>query len=256
MRTTFSPVRDSWQPPIELQRSTPREVQLTATGKAAVIATFLLTAAAIFGSVLLGGRAVEDRRRWEAWNADAAPTSAVVAGLRKRGSGESTRYYVDYTYRVGDQVYAASSTVRSHAWKSLRQGQTFDVRYRKSAPATSWLPGKEPEGVPWFAAPLLGISLLIPVPVMAYFLRKQRRLLEEGRAAKGTVTSSKRMSHERGSYFRVAYEFETIAGGRRSGNYTVNRQAPQPGESLVVIYHPEEERWSAKYPLSMVRVRD
>src|SRR3954469_1227594 len=86
----FSRKSSTWEPPIELQRSTPREVSLTAKGKAAVIGMILLIVAAVFGSVFLAAKAKADEQRWTAWQAEAVSTQGEVTGLQKRGSGDDT----------------------------------------------------------------------------------------------------------------------------------------------------------------------
>jgi hypothetical protein len=87
-----------------------------------------------------------------------------------------------------------------------------------------------------------------------YSIRRQRRLLEEGRAARATVVTTKKVSTQHGAHYVVTYEFETMSGTRRSGKYSANRKPPEIGEQLIVVYHPDEEKWSSKYPLALVRV--
>lgn len=252
----FSYKSSAWQPPSELQRSTPREVQLTGTGKAAVVAMIALVVTAVAGTIALAAKATADESRWKSWSAEAVSTQGEVTALGKRGSGDNTKYYVSYSYREHQTSYSATGTVRSREWRRMKQGDTLEVVYRRSEPGQSWLPGHEPKGVPWFAPLLFGVSVLIPVPVMARLLKRQRQLLELGRAAEATVVEAKRRSHEKGSYYAVQYEFQTIAGSRRNGKFNVNRKPPAVGDRLTVVYHPDEESWSARYPLSLVRVRE
>ncbi len=244
----------SWQPPIELQRSTPREVGLTGSGRVVAVVMVLLIVSAVGFAVWMSNKSVSEARQWQAWQADAMPAQGEVMALRKRGRGDETKYYADYRYRVGDTRYTATASIRAREWRSLKQGDALPVFYLKSQPGQSWLPGHEPKGMPSWVGLLTGVALLIPAPGLAYAIHRQRRLLEEGRAARARVTTKKKVSHDRGSHYRIDYEFETLEGSRRTGKYNVNRRPPEVGDELIVLYHPDEEKWSAKYPLSLVRV--
>ena len=104
------------------------------------------------------------------------------------------------------------------------------------------------------AAFLMPLCLLVPAVLLTRELRRQRRLLEEGRGAQARVTVVKGHSTDKGRQYRVTYEFATREGSQRTGRYTALRQAPDVGAEIVVLYHPDEEKWSARYPLSLVRV--
>jgi hypothetical protein len=244
-----------WEPPIELQRSTPRDVQLSRAGRAVVLLMIVLVAAATAGSLLLASRASEDEHRWAAWQKEAVAASGEVTQIRKRGRGSDSKYYVDYGYRAVDRDFSGTAMVRSREGRALKQGDTVSVFFRRSEPSQSWLSGHEPRGVPWWSALLIGMALLAPIPILAFVIRRQRRLLEEGRPALATVTALKKVSSQHGAHYTVRYEFVTTSGSRRAGKYTAQRRSPIVGDSLIVVYHPDEE-WSSRYPLSMVKVRD
>ena len=243
-----------WVPPLELQRSTPREVTLTAQGKALVVAIIVFIVTAIVGGAALASKASADQQRWAEWKSEAVSTRGEVTGLRKRGSGDSTKYLVDYSYRVPETDYASTQQVRSGEWKRLHQGDKIDVVFRRTEPSQSWLPGHEPDGMPWYVAILWCGMFLVPAPILAFRLRQQRRLLEEGRSALAKVVGKKKVSHDRGSYYRIDYEFETIEGARRTGRFNTNRKPPEVGEGLIVVYDRDEEKRSAKYPFSLVKI--
>jgi hypothetical protein len=250
----FSHNTKTWEPPLELQRSTPREVTLTAQGKALVVAILLFATAAIAGGVALAGKASADEHRWAAWKAEAVLVQGQVTGLRKQGSGDNSKYFVDYSYAVNGEVYAASESVRPGEWRRRKPGEPIEVAYRRSEPAQSWLPGHEPTGVPRYAAFLLGGGMLIPALILAHTIRRQRWLLEEGRAARAKVVGKKNISHEHGRHYRIDYEFQTLEGAKRSGRFNVNKKPPEIGEELIVVYDRDEEKRSARYPLSLVKV--
>jgi len=250
----FQQNKKTWEPPVELQRSTPREVQLTGAGKATFVLTVLLVVSAVGAAVWMSTIAASDARRWQAWQAEAVPVQGQVTNLRKHRSSKNTDSYVDYQYRAGDRSYSASAKVRSSEWKRLKQGDPIIVFYRKSELGQSWLSGHEPTGIPSGLGLVAGLTLLAPVPLLVYSIRRQRRLLEEGRAARATVVTTKKVSTQHGAHYLVTYEFETMSGTRRSGKYSANRKPPEIGEQLIVVYHPDEEKWSARYPLALVRV--
>ena len=250
----FSHKSSTWEAPIELQRSTPREVTLTAAGKAALMAMFVLILGAVVGSALLAAKAKADAERWTAWQAESVSTQGVVTGSRKRGSGDDTKYWVDYTYRAGESTQAASAKIGSREWRRIEIGSTIAVEYRRSNPAQSWIPGHEPRGMPPFVPVLVGLSLLLPSPIAGYLIHRQKRLLEEGRAARATVVKTKKIHHQHGVTYRVAYEFETLSGGLMTGKMDVQGNAPAEGSDITILYHPDEPTWNARYPLSLVKV--
>ena len=250
---TFNRNANTWEPPLELQRSTPREVRLTAAGKAAVIAMIVLIAAAVVGSALLAAKSQADEQRWKAWQAEAVSTSGEVTGLRKRGSGDDTKYWLDYSYGGGEAIYRGSAKIGAREWKRLRSGDTIEVVYRRSEPSQTWLPGHEPKGVPSFAPVLTGLALLFPVPFLLYGLRRQKRLLEEGRAALAKVVKTKKIHHQHGTVYRVGYEFQTLSGGLAKGKADVNKNVPAEGSGIIVLYHPDDPAWNTRYPLCLVR---
>jgi hypothetical protein len=109
------------------------------------------------------------------------------------------------------------------------------------------------------------LLLMAPLALMAgaaaglglvFIIRRQRRLLSEGRAAIARVTASttrKRGAHGSHSTNRVVYEFELGGGRVRSGRYETQKAAPPIGGEFVVLYDPDRPERSAKYPLALVR---
>jgi len=252
---TFQQKSNTWEPPIELQRSTPREVTLTGAGRAASVGAVLLVVGAVVMFALMYGTASADAERWAAWQAEAVAAEGRVTEARRVGSGDNRKMALTYQYAANGSVYEGRARLNYKRWRNVSAGMTIGVSYRRSEPSVNWITGAtEPKGIPILAAILAPLSLLIPVPIIVFQIRRQRRLLEEGRAARATVTAAKKVSSQHGSHYRIAYEFETLSGARRSGKYQANRKPPEVGEPLIVVYHPDEEKWSARYPLSLVRV--
>ena len=95
---------------------------------------------------------------------------------------------------------------------------------------------------PYLLAAMLAVpAFLLPIPV-----RRQARLLAEGRPAPGRVTGFKKTDKA----IRVQYEFRLLNGALAKGK--VNRsKAPVEGAPLCVLYDPENPRRNALYPLSL-----
>jgi len=89
-------------------------------------------------------------------------------------------------------------------------------------------------------------AFLLPIPV-----RREARLLAEGRPAPGRVTGFKKIDQS----IRVQYEFRLLNGTVAKGK--VNRSKPPVvGAPLCVLYEPENPRRNALYPLSLVRLEN
>lgn len=251
---TFSRNTTIWVAPVELQRSTPRETELTKAGKAVAVVAVLLAIAAFVGAVLLAQKSMRDAARWESWKAEAVGVQGEVTRISKTGSGDNTRYWVDYQYTAGDRTLQATAHIRRERWRSLKQGDAIQVFYRRSSPATSWLSGVEPTGMPAWVPVVVALSMVLPVVLMIWQLRRQRHLLEEGRAALARVTKVSKSSTQHGKMFRVEYEFTTLEGSVRRGRWDAGKGAFEVGQEFTVIYLPDEEKWNARYPLALVRV--
>jgi hypothetical protein len=252
---TFSEKAKTWEPPAELQTSTPRQVQLTRLGKTvAVLATLL----ALFAVGLTGwmmNQAEADAARWSSWQSDATPAQGHITYMRQTVSGKNRVYRVEYAYPVGDLTYGGVGTVSEREWKFMRQGDGIRVFYRKSEPGLSWISGHEPKGVPWWAGPLTGTAMLIAPILLVWNLRRQRRLLEEGWPAKATITRVTRVRQQKGgATYRIDYAFDTMNGDPATGRSQARENVPNEGSQATVLYVPENARRNALYPLCMVRV--
>jgi hypothetical protein len=94
-------------------------------------------------------------------------------------------------------------------------------------------------------------GLLIPLPLLS-----QRRLLANGRAALGHVTSHSAEHHgthgaKLGKKFH--YEFQLLSGATGKGAAGPSKNPPAIGGTICVLYDPETPRKNAPYPLSLVR---
>jgi len=114
----------------------------------------------------------------------------------------------------------------------------------------------EPNKVPLVLAPLALMTGVAAGLGLLFVIRRQRRLLSEGRAAIARVTTSttrQRGTHGSHTVNRVMYEFELRGGSVRTGRFDTGTTAPLIGSELIVLYDPDRPERSSKYPLALVR---
>lgn len=240
------------QIPVELQRSTPREVALTAAGRIVAGLAFALAVGALVAFALLYAKAGRDAQRQREMLAQAAQTQATVTAVRLT-SGKNPERVITYEFAAGNQSYGGTTRVRRNQLRTLAVGSPVAVGYVPARPQENWLVGHEPAPMPWALVAVVPLGMLLGAAGLAYALRRERRLLAEGRPALARVTESKRIRYGHGSTNRVRYEFTLPSGGTRSGRYDTNRAAPAAGATIVVLYDPDEPRRQGRYPLSLVR---
>ncbi len=250
----FTEKSDIWQPPAELQTSTPRRVELTRTGKTAAVMAVLLAMVAIGLTGWMTNQAEVDAARWKTWQSDATPASGRITYMRQTSSGKNTVYRVEYSYRVGDLTYGGAGNVRQQEWKYMREGDGIAVFYRRSEPGQSWISGHEPKGMPWWVGPVTGTAMLLAPVLLMWKLRRQRRLLEEGWPVQARITRVTRIQQKGAVSYRVDYSFQTANGEAMTGRSQVNERVPMEGSDATVLYLPDNARRNALYPLCMVRV--
>ena len=248
--------RELWQPPSELLRSTPRQVSLTAAGKAAVVAALLLAATAVAGGIGIYLQASADAEQFRRMRNEGVRVQAEVMETG-RTRADQPRRFATYRYTVGAQPYRGRAVFRRADRRPLAPGSTLEVVYLPSSPGSSWLPGYEPRGVPVWLAPLMSAGLLAGAAGIGFALRRQRTLLSEGRAAMARVTGSKRVhvggAHGGHARHRVQYEFQVLSGATRTGFFDVQKNPPPAGAVLSLLYDVDEPRRQARYPLSLVQ---
>ena len=253
--TTLARARDRIALPPELSGGIPRDVRLTAAGVAlAVIATAIVLGGVSGGTAIVIAH-LRLLARHEARTRDAVSSAGVVVSVGPN-RGERRLREVRYRYQVGDRTYTGRLLLPERRRGALRAGQSVGVLYLPASPDVSWVSGYEPmDGPPLFLAPFVVLAALVAAALIASTIRRQWRLLEEGRAASGRVTGSKRVHNDGhgGQTNRVTYEFEALSGAKCSGRYDANRNPPPAGSAIAVVYHRDDPRWNAPYPLQFVR---
>jgi hypothetical protein len=241
--------------PPQLTASIPRDVTLTAGGRALAALAILIAAGAIAAAIALtiaNRRSADDaeRRAREA----VAATADVVAVRPERG--ENRHHIVTYRYDAQGVTYTGETRLREHDRRAFSAGDRVAIGYVRSAPDMSWIAGAEPRIEPPIGVvPLVSLSMLTVAALIAWNVRRQWLLLAEGRPAIARVTSSKRIAGQHGAHYRVGYEFQTLSGATVSARYDMGRTPPPVGTSVSIVYHRDTPRWSAPYPLQLVRPR-
>lgn len=237
--------------PPELGRSAPRDVALTTGGRALTLVAWLLAAGALGAGVALH---VEARRQWDAasdFERRGVTASAVVDRLwRKTGDGKPA--YAALHFDANGTRIDGESRMQLSAWRELRTGSTVPVWYlpdnARRFVVAGERRGRMPLAVPYaVSATLAALALLCAVPV-----RRQRRLLSEGRPAPAIVTAVRKTHGSHGETHReMTYEFRVLAGTKVTGKCTATKAA-EMGATISVVYDPEQPKRNRPYPFSLV----
>lgn len=177
-----------------------------------------------------------------------------MVDLSRTRRGDRTQHFVAYRYTAEGELHRRRVEIARQEWQKLQVGSRLPVRYLPSMPELSLIQGYGSKGVPLWVVPLVPACLLLATWPIVYHLRRQWRLLAEGRAASARVTRTERISHSHGTSHRVHYEFQILSGATRAGHYDVSKKAPEVGATLNIVYEPDDPRRQARYPLSLVRV--
>ena len=238
----------NWTPPADLRGSPPRSVRLTGGG----IALILLAIGLVAGGILLGiwmrqefTRKTETRGLLEEQGRE---TDATVTRLW-RGSGKDQPHRVSYRFSAAAQIFDGQATAPRRIWEGLAEGSRLRVRYAASDPKINhpaeWESEVPPQWIAWLLpATFSGIALFI-----AWSLRRQKRLLEDGRVAQGVITRVRRVKGGR----KIHYDF-LLPGGVKAAGRGMGRQGLiDVGSSVTVIYDPDDPKRNAPYPFDLVR---
>jgi hypothetical protein len=242
--------------PAELRRSPPRLVSLTASGWAAIAAAVVLTVGSVALAAFLYFRLAGEQEAAARLIRDGRDTVAAVTSVR-RASGEDAQANLTYRYVVDGQEYTGRARLRKRDPRrnTVREGSRVDVRYLPARPSRSWIAGDQPRG----AQPLIALALpAIAFPAAGFviwWVRRQHRLLADGRVAMARVTQVVKRSGGSEAGWRVHYEWTLLSGVRRTGYKDRSRQVPPAGVFIPLLYDRAQPARNALYPLSLVRTR-
>lgn len=249
-------LRRTWTAPDGLDCSRHREIRLTRDGKGLVMAAIFVTGGALVAAIGLSAVIAVQTREARLLREEGVVTEGKITRLwRDRDKSRQPRFA--YSYNGEGRAYERNAKVSLRLWMSLRVGSTLAVRYVPSEPEISVPFDRERDILPlWLpiavAFGLGPIGFLIILP-----LRKQRRLLSEGRVAPGLVTHQgklRRGSHGKVLGNRIDYEFSLLSGAVAPGHAGPVKDPPEVGSAISVLYDAEEPAQNTVYPLQLVRL--
>lgn len=236
-----------WTVPPELSGMIPRDVQLSPAGRTLAALVAALIMAALVAAIAMSVAA--------ATAAERGPRASVDArALRvERTRGERPRRIVSYTFSIDGRTYGGRTTLRERDHRDVFQGTLLPVEYVVSNPGVNWIRGYERGGLPVWLIPLVSISLLAAAGGIARLLRRSWVLLSEGRAVQARVLSQRKVRRDKHPAYEITSEFRDLSGARHTMRYDVLKAPPAVGSTLTVVYHRDDPRWHAVYPLQLVR---
>ena len=112
----------------------------------------------------------------------------------------------------------------------------------------------EPGGPPVAVVALIPVGLAIGGLCTIWLVRRQRALLEDGRAAQARIVEVKRVRHNEHHGYKVQYEFKALSGVTTRVSLEASG-SPQKAEWSTLLYDRENPKRCAVYPLPLVRVQ-
>jgi len=239
----------NWQPPDGLGRSSLRPVRLTIAGRfmAGLVVAFVIGAPAL-GAFLVNRGRHESSERALLREQGVGTTAEITRVWRTRD--EDQRYMTEYRFSVEGREFTGRTPVPRKIWSGLAVGASLPVRYLPGRPHINHPAAWERTAMSELVGIFVPFTLLLPAALLAFQLRKQMRLLSEGRAAPGTVTSLRRT--DKGTI--VKYEFQLLSGAAVKGRSQGGRKSPGVGSQICVLYDPDNPRRNTAYPLPFVRL--
>ena len=152
-----------------------------------------------------------------------------------RSGDKNQQHLVSYRFTVQEREYVARKGVPPRIWQDLRAGSSLPVRFLPSNPKVNHPTGWDDTPMrPWVAYLVSGELVAIAL-VLTILLRKQMRLLTEGRPAPGIVTGQRRTKD--GTVIR--YDFTLLNGATAKGRGQ-SRRPPAIGSSDLRALRPRK----------------
>lgn len=253
LRDRVANLQRGFTPPPELTGSRPRDVELTAGGRAVYVVSTLLFALALVVTLLLNRKLAQDRADQRAFEMYGAPVMAEVTRLW-RGSDDSKTPWLAYRYAVGGRDYQGRAKIRLTDWRALHEGSALSVDYLSSDPGRSHPSGADLSSMPAWLPMLAGLAMTIPPILLIVLLNAQRRLMAEGRPAPALVTRLVKIHSSHGGRHRsMRYAFPLLSGSMATGRSDTNRKGTAEGSVICIVYDPDRPRRSQPYPFALVR---
>jgi len=239
-----------WTPPDGLGYSSLRPVRLSGAGYAlAVLSVVFVVGGFVLGDVLWNQARRENQDRVQLEQAGVL-AEATITRVWRDGSKEHTPR-VSYRFEANGEGFAGRSDAPSGVWRTLKVGDRLRVRYLPADPAINhpadWRMSVTPQWLPLLIpAIFLGLAAMF-----GSLIRRQWRLLMEGRPAAGVVVKARR----RDKQVVLTYEFRVLSGAVQKGRGSSHsRSVLGEGSVVCVLYDPENPRRSGIYPFQLVRL--
>jgi hypothetical protein len=242
------------RPATALPRSVPRDVQLTAGGRAvAAVATLL-----IVGGLAAGIGLYALSRRQAATSHDLVERGVTTVGhVTTLWTKGDDRHRVAYRFTVDGRTFGNRVRVPDNVRRALRVGSPLGVRYLPASPDVNDLGGAPrralPLPVPFIVgalAPACGVLCLVVID-------RQRRLLAEGWVTQGIVTSISTHKNNHGVTHRtLKYEFTLLSGVKATGKTETLSKEPTVGGTVAVVYDLDSPHRNHTYPFPLVKGAD
>lgn len=243
--------------PPQLLQSAPRRVEPNTAGMVVLMWAAVLFGAAIWSGPWLYMSAQASEKRIAQLASEGIATEAEVFDVqRRRGEGNRRTASIHYHYTVDGQEHIGATRLRRQDRDRFAVGSRVSIRYLSSEPSASWMVGYGPSRTPIWPMLVIPQALVLGAIVLALLVRRQRRLLSEGRAALATVTKADKLVIKGKTTWRVHYEWMLLSGAKCTGRYKLEKKEPPPPGTLVpIVYDRDEPLRHAKYPLSLVRIK-
>lgn len=251
MHTTeqLSDINRTFVPPASLSESSPRDVRLTAAGRALFVVALMLFAGALVAFVALTRESNRQAANRTALVERGVTTTGVVTRLWTDGDD---RRKVAYRFEAEGQSFNDDIKVSRARRRDLAVGSPLGVRYLPGNPRLNDLGGTPRSGLPRAIGPIVASVMVIVGAFCLVAIRVQRRLLAEGRVAPALVTSHKTQQSSHAKHHSMTYAFRLMSGATAAGKSGSSRKPPAVGSVITVIYDPDEPSRSRVYPFSLV----
>ena len=237
--------------PTELRRSVPRPVSLTLGGRLAAAGCVLIVVGMTAVGAFLWTKLTADNALAAELARSGASADATVTSVRRTG-GEDAHLDVRYVYVVQGVEYQGRGRLGKRS--TVATGSQLKVGYLPLQPSRSWLEGRGPRPplpVVAIVAPFTGFVI---AAILVVIIRRQHRLLSDGRAAMARVTGVKKSGHGKETRWRVQYQWQLLNGATRTGHTDKASSPPAEGSFVPLLYDPENPKRYAAWPLSLVRL--
>ena len=248
----------SWVPPAGLERSRPRLVKLTPSGKFLVVTSIALVLGALAAGAGLSVVAARQAEEAGLLQKEGLVTEGRITRLW-RGGDKNHQPWVAYQFVIEERVFVRSAKLPLRAWRNLRVGSDLPIRYVGSHPEINHPAGYASGPLPPWVAALAAVALAAGSFLATLPIRSQSRLLASGRAAPGLVTAhgrTVRTTHGANLGQQYSYRFPLLSGAVTKGRGGPKKNPPAVGSTITVLYDPDNPRKNAPFPLSLVRLPD